>query len=84
MLASLDGYCSIIVFDPEELGTPYKEQQHQLQMSAIAENVQLTPSQSHTNTHVEQIQAEKQVEKQTVVNQLPVKKKRRVELTRVE
>lgn len=80
MLASLDGYCSIIVFDPEELGTPYKEQQHQLQMSAIAENVQLTPSQSHTNTHVEQIQAEKQ----TVVNQLPVKKKRRVELTRVE
>ncbi|TIB70980.1 WD40 repeat-like protein [Wallemia mellicola] len=83
MLASLDGYCSIIVFDPEELGTPYKEQQHQLQMSAIAENVQVTPSQSHTNTHVD-IQAEKQVENQTVVNQLPVKKKRRVELTRVE
>ncbi|TIA88450.1 hypothetical protein E3P99_02578 [Wallemia hederae] len=82
MLASLDGYCSIVVFDPDELGTPYKEQQHQLQMSAIAEGVQ---SHGHVQPQPQPQQLEPQQPQQPeAVNQLPVKKKRRVELTKVE
>ena len=82
MLASLDGYCSIVVFDPDELGTPYKEQQHQLQMSAIAEGVQ---SHGHVQPQPQTQQHEPQQPQQPeAVNQLPVKKKRRVELTKVE
>lgn len=88
MLASLDGYCSIVVFDPDELGTPYKEQQHQLQMSAIAEGVQVTPLQTQPNAHQTKQQqpanTSTDITATTTVNQLPVKKKRRVELTKVE
>ena len=82
MLASLDGYCSIIVFDPNELGVPYEKQQHQLQMSAIAQQTQNLVN-NPSNSQAQQ-QQQQQTQQQPPVNQLPVKKKRRVELTRVE
>lgn len=38
MLASSDGYCSIVVFDLAELGTVHPTQQHHRQLAAIAQN----------------------------------------------
>ncbi|OCF43298.1 chromatin assembly factor 1 subunit B [Kwoniella heveanensis CBS 569] len=38
MLSSSDGYCSIVVFDPLELGTVHPTQQHHRQLAAIAQS----------------------------------------------
>ena len=38
MLASADGYCSIVVFDLAELGTVHPTQQHHRQLAAIAQS----------------------------------------------
>ncbi|ORX40978.1 WD40-repeat-containing domain protein, partial [Kockovaella imperatae] len=38
MLASSDGYCSIVVFDLAELGTVHATQQHHRQLAAIAQS----------------------------------------------
>ncbi|KAL7418057.1 WD40-repeat-containing domain protein [Mrakia frigida] len=39
ILSSIDGYCSVVVFDPSELGTLHPTQQHQKQLQAIAHNL---------------------------------------------
>ncbi|WRT70747.1 uncharacterized protein IL334_007746 [Kwoniella shivajii] len=43
ILSSSDGYCSIVVFDLNELGTVHPTQQHHRQLAAIA--------QSHSHSH---------------------------------
>ncbi|KAK6906546.1 chromatin assembly factor 1 subunit B [Kwoniella mangroviensis CBS 8886] len=48
ILSSSDGYCSIVVFDLNELGTVHPTQQHHRQLAAIAQSHSSSSTSSHT------------------------------------